>query len=173
MATSSALTMTSLARPDQSTPQPSQSAVTVTPFTQTQTPSPIPTETIGATHTRTPTAPPTMTIGPTDTSTPGLGTIAGAISGYPYGSVPSFAIVAFEQEAPFRYWYLLIPSGSSYYSMDGYITTGNYLVVAYDSSGHSGGCTSIVQVKSNQTVNCDVTNWGGGYPAKPSGVPTP
>jgi hypothetical protein len=116
---------------------------------------------------------PTGTTGPTVTSIPGMGSIAGAISGYPYGSVPSLAVVAFGQEPPYYYWYLITGPGNTYYSMDGYVTSGNYQVVAYDSSGHAGGCTSYVLVVANQTVNCDISNWGGGYRAKPSGVPSP
>ncbi len=57
--------------------------------------------------------------------------------------------------------------------MNGYITAGDYQVVAYDSSGHAGGCAGNVKVVTNQTVICDIGNWGGGYPAKPSGVPNP
>ncbi|MGA2505537.1 MAG: hypothetical protein ABSG01_15755 [Anaerolineales bacterium] len=147
---------------------PSQVSPTVV-LAATQTPS----ATIEPINTATATLNPTVTVGSTPSPTLGLGTIAGGIVGYPYGSVPSLAIVAFGQEPPFRYWYWITGAGNTYYSMDGYITTGHYQVVAYDSSNHSGGCTSIVQVISNQTVNCDISNWGSGYPAKPSGVPNP
>jgi hypothetical protein len=46
-------------------------------------------------------------------------------------------------------------------------------VVAYDSSGHAGGCNLNAAVVSNTTVNCDITNWSGSYRVKPSGVPNP
>ena len=55
--------------------------------------------------------------------------------------------------------------------MDGYISEGKYKMVAYDSSGHAGGCTTIIEVKADEMVTCDITSWGGGYPAKPAGVP--
>jgi hypothetical protein len=156
-----------------------QTPINSTPITQTVQPTAnagtptLPTATTGFTNTPTNTQNPTVTIGATPSPTLGLGTIAGSISGYPYGSIPSLAIVAFGQEPPYRYWYWITGGGSTSYSMDGYITTGHYQVVAYDSSGHAGGCTVTAQVLSNQTVTCDITDWGGGYPAKPSGVPTP
>jgi hypothetical protein len=134
---------------------------------------PAPTETAGSTNTPTNTPQPTGTKGATPSPTLGLGSISGSITGYPYGAVPSLAIVAFGQEPPYRYWYWITGSGNTYFSMDGYITTGHYQVVAYDSAGHSGGCTSTVQVLSNQTASCDISNWGGGYPSKPAGVPNP
>lgn len=168
-----ASTLAALTQTVQQTPFTSPSSPPTLQPSISQTPTMGPTETMGPTNTLTPTLHPTATVGPTNTSTPGLGSIAGGVSGYPYGSIPTLAIVAFGQEPPYRYWYLINGAGSTYFSMDGYITTGNYQVVAYDSSGHAGGCSVNVQVISNQTVNCDITNWGGGYPAKPSGVPTP
>ncbi len=147
-------------------PSPVQSTITQT-ATQAPSATAIPIKTL------TSTLPPTMTIGSTPSPTLGLGSIAGSINGYPYGSVPALAIVAYGQEPPYRYWYWITGSGTTYYSMDGYITTGHYQVVAYDSSGHAGGCSAIVQVVSNQTVTCDIINWGGSFPAKPSGVPNP
>jgi len=119
----------------------------------------------------TPSITPTLTPNVTNTPEPGFGSISGGIFGYPYGSIPQLAIVAHEQNPPWHYWYLIIPAGSTYFSMDGYISTGRYQVVAYDYSGHSGGCTTIVEVKNNEMVTCDITNWGGGYPPKPGGVP--
>jgi hypothetical protein len=116
---------------------------------------------------------PTGTSGPTETPVPGFGSIAGNLGAYPYGAVPALVIVAFGQEPPYRYWYLLLPAGGAYYSMDGYITTGKYQVVAYDASGHAGGCTVIVEVLDKKTVTCDILTWSGSYPAKPSGVPNP
>jgi hypothetical protein len=113
----------------------------------------------------------TLTPDITNTPEPGFGSITGSIVGYPYGSIPQLSIVAFEQNPPYHYWYLILPPGSSYFSMDGYVSTGKYQVVAYDSSDHAGGCTSLVQVKNNESVSCDISNWGGGYPSKPAGVP--
>ncbi len=71
------------------------------------------------------------------------------------------------------YWYWITGAGQTSYSMDGYIPPSVYQVVAYDASGHAGGCTGLVTVMSNQTVNCDITGWGGSYPTKPSKVPVP
>jgi hypothetical protein len=82
--------------------------------------------------------------------------------------------VAYGQEPPYNYSYLITGAGETYFSMSSnYLIPGHFQVVAYDSSGHAGGCTINVLVISNQTVNCDITNWGAGYPAKPSGVPSP
>ncbi len=126
------------------------------------------------TNTEIPTRLLTDTPGPTNTPNSAPGVIAGNISGYPYGSVPRLAIVAFQQEAPYNRGYVITVSGQTYYVNDSsWLIPGHYQVVAYDSSGHAGGCTAIVVVVSNTTVNCDITNWGGGYPAKPSYVPNP
>jgi hypothetical protein len=82
--------------------------------------------------------------------------------------------VAFGQEPPYNYSYLITLPGDTAYSMSSkYLLPGKFQVVAYDSSSHSGGCPVIVTVISDQTVTCNITNWGGGYPAKPSGVPSP
>ena len=150
---------------------------------QTQSTSPIPEEPTNtlpaaASPTSTPmvTLIPTMTLtlAPTNTPIPKPGTIAGGISGYPYGSLPKLAIVAFLQEPPYNYSYWITAAGNTAYSMtSSYLIPGKYQVVAYDSSNHSGGCPVIVTVISEQTVTCDITHWGGGYPAKPSGVPNP
>ena len=106
--------------------------------------------------------------------TPKPGSIAGNISGYPYGSVPRLAIVAFDQHTSYlMYWYWITGSGQTSYSMDNYIPPSTYQVVAYDGSGHAGGCTSLVVVTSDQTANCDITDWSGSYPSKPSKVPAP
>jgi hypothetical protein len=139
----------------------------------TQTPS----ATISFTITPSYTISPTITVGPSDTPIPAPGAIEGNIYGYPYGSIPALAVVAFKQNSA-TFWFVITGPGNTYYSMTdssnkGYVSTGSYQVVAYDSSGHSGGCTINVQVISNQTLTCDITNWGGGYPAKPSDVPTP
>jgi hypothetical protein len=155
------------------TPATAMPSLTPLPPTVTQAATLAPSATIGFTATPTITMPPTLTMGVTPSPTPGLGTIAGSIIGYPYGSVPALAIVAFGQKPPFNYWYWITGTGNTFFSMDGYITTGQYQVVAYDSSGHVGGCVVIVQVVTNQTVTCDISNWGGGYPSKPAGVPNP
>lgn len=115
----------------------------------------------------------TLTKAPEISSTPepGFGSISGSISSYPYGSVPQLAIVALEQQAPYHYWYLITNAGNTYFSMDGYISSGRYQVVAYDPSGHTGGCLTIVEVKNNEMVVCNIIDWSGTYPAKPVGVP--
>jgi len=134
--------------------------------TPTVAPSPDSTPTIGLTATL------TLTLPPSATPIPKPGSIAGAISGYPYGSLPSLAIVAFGQDPPYYYSYMITNPGSSSYSMSSsYLIPGQFQVVAYDASGHSGGCPSLVTVISEQTVTCDITNWGVGYPPKPAGVP--
>ncbi len=172
VATTVAQTLVALTQTAQHSPLASPIAPTLAQPTSTETPAIVSTNTAAVSPTQTPTLKPTDTTGPTASPTPGLGTIAGSISGYPYGSTPSLTIVAFEQETPYHYWYL-ITGGGTYYSMDGYISTGNYQVVAYDAAGHTGGCASSVKVLNSQTVTCNISNWGSGYPAKPSGVPNP
>ena len=164
-ATKVAATLTALALAQQ-TPLASPTLASPT-FTLTSTEAP--TATITSTPTVTPTV--TNTSAPTKTPIPKPGTIAGSIS-YPYGSIPNLVIVAFGQEAPYNYSYLTTNLGDTYYSMSSqYLIPGKFQVVAYDSSGHAGGCTVIVTVISEQTVNCDITDWGGSYPSKPSGIP--
>jgi hypothetical protein len=126
------------------------------------------------TNTQIPTLTPTETPGPTITPRSAPGTIAGSISGYPYGSLPSLAIVAYGQESPYYYSYMITGAGQSYFEMTtDFLLPGHYQVVAYDSSGHAGGCNLNAAVVSNTTVNCDITNWSGSYRAKPSSVPNP
>jgi len=186
VATMVAQTLTALARPAQQTPQTSPTSPTLLQPTNTrlptgtrgptytQIPTLFPTGTMGPANTQAPTLIPTGTKEPTNTPIPPPGSIAGAILGYPYGSLPSLAIVAFGQEPPYYYSWLITSPGETYFSMSSdYLIPGHFQVVAYDSSGHTGGCTVIVLVISKQTVNCDITNWGGGYPAKPSDVPNP
>jgi hypothetical protein len=114
----------------------------------------------------------TATLEATSTGVPVPGTIEGNISGYPYGSIPQLTIVAYEQESPYNYSYWRPGMGATYYSMTSdYLIPGSYQVVAYDPSGHAGGCTTIVKVKSNESVTCDITDWSGSYRSKPAGVP--
>ena len=139
---------------------------------------PTSTQTITRTPTLTPTFGPsttkTITLAPTNTPIPKPGSIAGAISGYPYGSLPSLAIVAFGQNPPYYYSYIITNPGSTSYSMSSsYLIPGAFQVVAYDGSGNSGGCPAMVTVISEQTVTCDITDWAGSYPPKPSSVPNP
>ena len=160
----------------QSTQQTPVISPTLEQPTRTQsisiTPSLTPTNTPTPTMTLTPAM--TQSEVPTDTPIPKPGTLAGSISGYPYGSLAKLVIVAFGQEPPNNYSYWITASGDTYYSMtSSYLLPGKYQVVAYDSSNRSGGCPGIVTVISDQTVTCNITDWGGGYPAKPSGVPNP
>ena len=188
--TIAALTMQALTQSAQQSHLPSPGSTTRIPSTIIRTPNLLATGTVGPTGSPTPTKSPTRTAGPsatltltlhptntsapTNTPIPDPGTITGNISGYPYGSVPGLTIVAFGQEPPYNYSYWITGAGSTYFAMTSeYLTPGHYQVVAYDASGHAGGCTAIALVVSKQTVNCDITNWGGGYPAKPSGVPSP
>jgi len=117
---------------------------------------------------------------PTDTATPEgtpilkPGSIEGTISGYPYGDIPRLAIVAIGQEPPYNYSYWIAAAGSTYFNMSSdYLLPGFYQVVAYDSSGHAGGCPGGVTVKAEETVTCNISDWSGGYPSKPAGVPNP
>lgn len=138
----------------------------------TSTPTVAPTSTF--TQTFGPSATMTLTLIPSATPIPKPGSIEGAISGYPYGSQPSLAIVAFGQTPPYYYSYMITNPGDSSFSMSSnYLIPGQFQVVAYDASGHSGVCPALVAVISEQTVTCDISNWGGGYPPKPSGVPNP
>lgn len=163
VATKVVLTLTALTQSAQQTPLASLTLTASETFSQ-------PTFTPSSTLTQTPALSPTPSITPI----PKPGTIEGSISGYPYGSVPRLAIVAYGQEPPYNYSYWITGAGETYFAMSSsYLIPGHYQVVAYDSSGHAGGCTNNVQVISDQTVDCDITNWGGGYPAKPSGVPSP
>ena len=146
--------------------------------TRTVALSPTATSTVTLTPTETPTVTltPTLTLSqqPSETPIPKPGTITGGISGYPYGSLPKLVIVAFGQEPPYNYSYWITAAGNTSYEMTSeYLLPGKYQVVAYDSSNHKGGCPGIVTVIGDQTVTCDITKWGGGYPAKPSGVPDP
>ena len=155
-----------------------QSAPQETPLASPTSEQPTNTVAIALTPTSTPTVTLTptitLTLAPTDTPVPKPGTIEGNISGYPYGSLPKLAIVAFNQEKPGTYSYWITASGSTSYSMtSNYLLPGKYQVVAYDASNHTGGCPVAVTVVSEQTVTCDITSWGGSYPAKPSGVPGP
>jgi hypothetical protein len=139
---------------------------------------PTSTLTVAPSPTLTPTAGPsatmTLTLAPSSTPIPKPGSIAGTVSGYPYGSLPGLAIVAFGQDPPYYYSYMITNAGTSSYSMSSsYLIPGQFQVVAYDASGRSGGCPSLVTVISEQTVTCDITNWGGSYPSKPSSVPKP
>jgi hypothetical protein len=152
-------------------PTPSQTSITATP-----TETPPPTMTYTSTQTLIPSLTPSLTRTqvPSQTPIPKPGTIAGGISGYPYGSVPSLAIVAYLQTPPYNYSYWITAPGDTYFSMtSSYLIPGKYLLVAYDAGGHRGGCTTIVEVKSEETSNCDITDWSGSYPDKPTNVPNP
>jgi hypothetical protein len=153
--------------------------VTSTLVTSTETVQATPQDTPTPTASATPSEP-TLTPSPSQTPTvsetpiPKPGSISGSILGYPYGSVPRLAIVAFEQEAPYNYSYWLTAPGDTYFTLSSqYIVPGQWQVVAYDPDGHAGGCPIIIMVVSDQTVNCNVTDWSGSYPARPSGVPSP
>jgi hypothetical protein len=119
---------------------------------------------------------PTPGQAPANTNAPGSGpgSIAGNISGYSHGALARLVVVAYEQESPHNFSYVITDYGSTYYSMStSYLIPGTWQVVAYDSSGNSGGCAVMVTVVSDQTVNCDITDWASSYRSKPSGVPNP
>jgi hypothetical protein len=156
----------------------------VTPMLPTQ-PLPSSTSTLEATPTLPPptltSAPsltPTKDISPTPSITPipDPGSISGTISGYPYGSLPALAIVAIKQDSPRRgnYSYFITAPGGTFFSMStSYLIPGQWMVIAYDSSGNSGGCSGPVTVVSNQTVSCTISDWASAFPPKPAGVPNP
>jgi hypothetical protein len=174
VATKVAATLAALTQSAQQTLPYSSSSPTAIQSTFTQPATLVPSPTPGLPITPTDTLIPSATAGPTMTPTPLPGTIAGSVIGYPYGSVPALAIVAFGQDPPKNYSFAITGAGQTFFSMTTkYLLPGHYQVVAYDSSGHSGGCPGTVLVISEQIVNCDVSIWGGGYPAKPSGVPNP
>jgi hypothetical protein len=125
---------------------------------------------LSACNSPTPGQAPANTIAPSS----GPGSIAGNISGYPHGALARLVVVAYEQESPHNYSYMITDYGSTYYSMStSYLTPGTWQVVAYDSSGNSGGCAVMVTLVSGQTVNCDITDWTSSFRSKPSGVPNP
>jgi hypothetical protein len=109
---------------------------------------------------------------PTITTTPGIGALQGSVVGYPYGGIPKLVFVAFSQDNG-RWYYWINLAGQSYYATDQFLPGGKYQVVAYDASGHAGGCKIIVEVKANETGLCDITDWIGSYPAKPGDAPNP
>jgi hypothetical protein len=175
VATGVVLTLAALTQSAQQTPLSSPTSQQLASPTLAQ---PTSTLTLTASPTFTPTighsATVTPTLAPSATPIPKPGTISGSISGYPYGSLPSLAIVAYGQNPPNYYSYLTTNPGDTSYSMSSsYLIPGPFQVVAYDASGHSGGCPNLVTVISEQTVTCNITNWGGGYPPKPSNVPNP
>jgi hypothetical protein len=167
-------------------PTPSTVATTALPtlpaLTSTQVPSPtsrLPSFTPTITPTLIP-MPPSLTTTKAITATPSItpipqpGTIAGSISGYPYGSLPALAIVAYGQNPPNYYSYIITAPGSTTFSMStDYLIPGPFQVVAYDASGNSGGCPGFVTVISNQTVTCTISDWVSSYRSKPSNVPNP
>ena len=152
-----ALTSTQVPSPTSSLPS---STPTITPTLTPMPPSLTPTKVISAT--------------PSITPIPQPGTIAGSISGYPYGSLPALAIVAYGQNPPKYYSYIITAPGSATFSMStDYLIPGPFQVVAYDASGNSGGCPGFVTVISNQTVTCTISDWASSYRSKPSNVPNP
>jgi hypothetical protein len=165
------LTAVGLARPQQTATVSLTASPTVEQPTNTKL-AVLSSPTATLTLTLTPTI--TLTLRPSNTPIPKPGSIEGSISGYPYGSLPKLAIVAFGQEPPYNYSYLITSTGDTFYSMSSnYLIPGKFQLVAYDSNSHKGGCVVIITVISEQTVTCNITNWGGGYPAKPAGVPSP
>lgn len=124
-------------------------------------------------------ASPSDTPGQTQTSTPEVteapqpGAITGSVTVYPYGSLPSLAIVAIGQGTG-NYTYVINAAGDTYFFLESqYLMPGQYWVVAYDPSGHAGGCPTLLTVESGQTASCNVTDWTGSYPSRPGGVPAP
>jgi len=97
----------------------------------------------------------------------GSGSISGGIYGYPYGGQPAMYVVAYNQATGYWYW-VGTAMGEIWYSFDE-LPAGRYQVVAYDISGNAGGCLEIVTLSGGSALTCDCNDWGGGYPAMPSG----
>lgn len=164
-----ASTMLALTQPGQEVTQASPTEM-VSPTLGQPTFTLTPSLTLTLAETQKPTTTATITITPI----PKPGSISGSISGYPYGNIPSLAIVAYEQEAPFNYSYWITAPGDTSFTISSqYVIPGKWQVVAYDSDSHAGGCPTIVIVVSDQNVTCDITDWSSSYQAKPSGVPNP
>jgi len=94
-----------------------------------------------------------------------LGIVAGSISGYPYGSLPQLAVVAFSQDTPYWYW-AGTAAGQVYYTVTD-LPPGDYQIVAYDDADHAGGSPAIVTVIAGQTTTADISDWASGWPANP------
>jgi hypothetical protein len=93
--------------------------------------------------------------------------ITGIVSGdiiYLFGEIPQLTIVAFSKTTPYWYWVGTGP-GQSFYSI-GDLPPGDYRIVAYDGSGHSGG-SNMISVKAGQTTAAAINDWGGSFPANP------
>ena len=95
-----------------------------------------------------------------------LGIVAGSISGYPYGSLPQLAVVAFSQDPPYYWYWAGTAAGQVYYTVPD-LPPGDYQIVAYDDSGHAGGSPAIVTVIAGQTTTADITDWASSWPANP------
>jgi hypothetical protein len=94
-----------------------------------------------------------------------FGIISGGVYGYPFGNLPKLTIVAFNKDTGYWYW-IGTAAGQSNFTMND-IPGGTYQVVAYDGSGHAGGTSVNIEVKGGQTVNADINNWSGSFPANP------
>ncbi len=128
----------------------------------------------GSSSAETPTFTLTSNFTPTKTLTPPPepGSLQGSVS-YPYGSIPRLVIAAYMQNGT-NYSYVIDEAGEAYYTMDTiYLIPGQWLVVAYDSYGNSGGCTNPVTILPNQATTCNITDWVSAYPAKKAGIPNP
>lgn len=95
-----------------------------------------------------------------------LGIVAGSISGYPYGSLPQLAVVAFSQDTPYYWYWAGTLAGQVYYTITD-LPPGDYQIVAYDDAGHTGGSPAIVTVIAGQTTTADISDWASGWPANP------
>ncbi len=154
-------------------PSPTQAA-SQTPLATSTVPTPTMTLTASITLLPSMTTTSSKTPLPSSTPVPDPGTIAGNISGYPYGSLPSLAIVAYSQNKPGTISYIITAPGTTYFSMTTqYLLPGDWQVVAYDHAGNSGGCPGLVTVISNQTVTCSLNDWASAFRAKDSRVPNP
>ena len=91
------------------------------------------------------------------------GSVAGHISGY--AGKGSLTVVAFNQGTGYWYYFILLIGQTDYTIPD--LPAGRYQVVAYDDTGITGGTDANVYVIAGQKTTADISNWGGGFPAKP------
>jgi hypothetical protein len=99
-----------------------------------------------------------------------VGTIAGSIA-YPGANPPALKVVAFNMKTHYWYWVGTVP-GNTFFEFDD-LPPGTYHVVAYAENGQAGGYADNehnlidIVLKSGQTVNIEINDWEGSFPANP------
>ena len=97
------------------------------------------------------------------TASQAKGSIAGTISGY--GGSSQLTVVAFNQANGYWYYFILLLNQTEFSIPD--LPAGRYQVVVYDETGITGGTDTNVYVVAGQRTVVTISNWGGGFPAKP------